>query len=157
MTPPSSPNPTPLEVPRTELPRSLTITVGIVCGMFAAVITQILLARRGIELAGVWRDLLTARGLQLRSAGAWWLMAASAFVFGAAVAGALSRLPLPWVRLRAVRWLAGAAAVYALAHVGHSAALGSGGGVAVHVTASLAALCAAALMALFGAYFAAKR
>ena len=117
------------------MPRHLAITVAVVCGMFAALIAQILLASRGIELAGVWRDLLSARGLQLRSAGAWWLMAASAFVFGAAVAGALSRLPLPWVRLRALRWVAGAAVVFALAHVGHSAALNSGGSVAVHVAA----------------------
>ncbi len=154
----TSPTPAPVqEVPRTDLPRALTISVGVVCGMFAAVITQVLLARRGIELAGVWRDLLSARGLQLRSAGAWWLMAASAFVIGAVVAGVLSRLPLPWVRFRFLRWLAGAALVFALAHVGHSAAFSAGKGVAVHVTASLAALCAAALMALFGAYFGAKR
>jgi hypothetical protein len=145
------------EVPRTELPRPLVITVAMVGGLFAPLIAQILLARRGIELASVGRDLLSARGPQLRSAGAWWLMAASAFVIGAAIAGALSRLPLPWVRLRPLRWIAGGVLVFALAHVGHSAALNEGANVTVHVTASFVALCAAALMALFGAYFAAKR
>ena len=71
--------------------------------MFAALIAQILLASRGIELAGVWRDLFSARGLQLRSAGAWWLMAASAFVIGAAVAG---RLEPPAAAVGAVSLLA---------------------------------------------------
>jgi hypothetical protein len=151
------PPPPAKEVPRTELPRALAITAAVLCGMFAALVAQILLARRGIELAGVWRDLFSARGLQLRSAGVWWLMAAAAFLIGAAVAGVLSRLPLPWVRFRLLRWIAGAALVIALAHVGHSAALQAGANITVHVTASFAALCAAVLMALFGAYFAAKR
>ena len=72
--------------------------------------------------------------------------------------GALSRLPLPWYRFRLLRWLASAALVFGLAHVGHSAALQSAAGnVSVHVAATFAALCAAALMALFGAYFALKR
>lgn len=145
------------DVPRTELPLAASLTAAVVCGMFAALVAQIVLASRGVELSGVWRDLLSARGLQLRSAGAWWLMAASAFLVGAVVAGLLTRLPLPWVRLRLVRWLAGAGLVFALAHVGHSASLASDASVTVHVVASLAALLAAALMALFGAYFAAKR
>jgi hypothetical protein len=145
------------EVPRTELPRALAVTVAVVCGMFAALVAQVLLARYGIELAGVWRDLLSPRGLQLRSAGAWWLMAASAFLVGAAVAGALTRLPLPWVRLRALRWIVGTGLVFALAHVGHSAASNPDLGVMQHVATSGAALSAAALMALFGGYFAAKR
>jgi len=145
------------ELPRTELPPALTLAVGTTCGVLAAMVAQILLARRGIELAGVWRDLVSARGLHLRAAGAWWIMAASAFLVGAAAAGALSRAPLPWVRFRPLRWIAGAAMVFALAHIAHSAALASGSAVGVHVAASLAALCAAALMALFGAYFAARR
>ena len=73
-----------------------------------------------------WRELIAARGLQLRAAGAWWSMAASALLAGAAVAAALSRFPLPWLRLRALRWIAGAALVFALAHVGHSAAMKAG-------------------------------
>ena len=111
----------------------------------------IMLSSGGIELAGVWREILSAKGLQLRAAGAWWLMAASAFLVGAAVTGALSRLPLPWHRFRLLRWLAGGVLVFGLAHVGHAAALKSTGGVNIHTAATFAALCAAALMALFGA------
>lgn len=142
---------------RTDVPWVLALSAGVVCGVLAAMVAQILLARRGIELAGVWRDLIASRGLQLRSAGAWWIMAASALLAGAAVTAVLSRCPLPWLRLRALRWIAGAALVFAFAHVGHSAALKAGGSVGAHAGASLAALLAAALMALFGAYFAVRR
>src|SRR5688572_6336163 len=145
------------ELPRTELPRVLTLATGVTCGVLAAMAALIVLSRGGIELAGVWREILSAKGLQLRAAGAWWLMAASAFLVGAAVTGALSRLPLPWHRFRLLRWLAGAVLVFGLAHVGHAAALKSGASVNFHVAATFAALCAAVLMALFGAYFALKR
>jgi hypothetical protein len=78
-------------------------------------------------------------------------------VAGAVVAGVLSRCPLPWLRFRVLRWFAGGALVFALAHVGHGAALKSAGMIGAQVAGSFAALCAAALMALFGAYFAARR
>jgi hypothetical protein len=145
------------ELPRTELPRALTIATGVTCGVLAAMAALIVLSRGGVELAGIWRELVTSKGLQLRAAGAWWLMAASAFLVGAAVTGALSRLPLPWHRFRMLRWLLGAALVFGLAHVGHSAALKSAGSANFHVAATFAALFAAALMAVFGAYFALKR
>src|SRR4051812_44590519 len=102
---------------RTQLPHALALAVGATCGVLAAMVTQILLARRGIDLAGVWHALLSARGLQLKAAGAWWMMAASGFIVGAVVAGVLSRASLPWVRLRALRWIAAAVVVAALAHV----------------------------------------
>ena len=145
------------ELPHTDLPRILTVATGVTCGVLAAMAALIMLSGAGIELAGVWRELLAAKGLQLRAAGAWWLMAASAFLVGAAVTGALSRLPLPWHRFRLLRWAAGAALVFGLAQVGHAAALTSGSSTAIHTAATFAALCAAALMALFGAYFAVKR
>ena len=145
------------ELPRTEVPRALVLVTATTCGVLAAIAAQIVLAQRGIELAGVWRELLSARGLQLRAAGAWWGMAASAFLAGAVVAAALSRFPLPWLRFRLLRWIAGGLLVAALAHIGHAAAMKAGIAVGIHAAASFAAVCAAAAMALFGAYFAAKR
>jgi hypothetical protein len=142
---------------RTDLPRPLALATGIVCGVLAAMVAQILLSRRGIDLAAVWRDLIATRGLHLRAAGAWWIMAASALLVGAVVAAVVSRCPLPWLSFRALRWIAGMALVFGLAHVGHSAAIKAGGSIGSHVGASFAALLAAALMALFGAYFAARR
>jgi hypothetical protein len=73
------------------------------------------------------------------------------------VAAALSRFPLPWLRFRLLRWIAGAALVGVLAHIGHAAAMKAGVAVGIHAAASVAAVVAAALTALFGAYFAAKR
>ena len=96
------------ELPRTEVPRALVLVTATTCGVLAAIAAQIVLAQRGIELAGVWREVVAARGFHLRAAGAWWMMAASALLVGAAVAGALSRFPLPWLRLRLLRWIAGA-------------------------------------------------
>ncbi len=111
------------EVPRTEWPRALLYGAGITCGVLAAMAVQIVLSRMGIELAGVWRDLFSSRALQLRSAGAWWLIAGSALVVSALVSAILHRLPLPWHRFRALRWLLGAGIVLALAEIGHSASL----------------------------------
>ncbi len=145
------------ELPRTELPRSLIYVTAMTCGVLAAMTAQIVLARNGIEISAVWRNLLSAEALQLRSAGVWWLMAAAAFLGGTAVAGALSRLPWPWHRLRLVRWVLGAAIVFALAEAGHQAATASTQPLGAHLAVSLLALCAAALIAQFGAYFAVKR
>lgn len=145
------------ELPRTRLARPLIYVAAMTCGVLAAMATQILLARSGVELAGAWRSLFTTQALQTRAAGAWWLMAGAAFLTGAIVAGALSRLPLPWRQLRLVRWVIGAAVVYALAEAGHLATLAPGQSVSGHTAASLAALSAAALVAQFGAYFSVKR
>jgi putative exporter of polyketide antibiotics len=84
-------------------------------------------------------------------------MAGAAFLTGAIVAGALSRLPLPWRRLRLARWVLGAAIVYALAEAGHLATLAPNQSAPGHAAASIAALAAAALVAQFGAYFSVKR
>lgn len=144
------------ELPRTDVPRPLVLIVATTCGVLAAIAAQIVLAQRGIELAGVWREFLSARGVQLRAAGAWWIMAASALLAGALVAGWLSRFPLPWLSFRLPRWIIGAVLVGLLAHIGHGAAMKDGIAVGIHAAASFAALCAAAPTALFGAYFAAK-
>ena len=93
------------ELPRTDLPRASVYATGVACGVLAAIAVQILLSRAGIELSGVWRNLLSAQALQLRSAGAWWLMAGSAFLASALVVAALSRLPLPWHSFRLLRWI----------------------------------------------------
>jgi hypothetical protein len=144
------------ELPRTEVPRALVLITATTCGVLAAIAAQIVLAQRGIELSGMWRE-IAGKGVHLRAAGAWWMMPGAALLVGATVAGALSRYPLPWLGFRLLRWIAGAALVAGLAHVGHAAAMKEGISVGIHAAASFAAVCAAALTALFGAYFAAKR
>jgi hypothetical protein len=145
------------ELPRTPIPRPSIYMTAMTCGVLASMMAQIVLADRGIEISSVWRDLLSADALHLSSAGVWWLMAAAAFLCGAVVAGALSRLPLPWHRLRLIRWIIGAAIVYGLAEIGHQAGALASEAPGAHLAVSLVALLAAALMAQFGAYFAVKR
>ena len=151
------------ELPRIELPRSLVHVTSITCGVLAAIAVQILLGRAGIELADTWHTVMSTQALLLRSAGPWWLIIGSAFLASAIVAAALSRLPLPWNRFRTVRWVIAAVIVYALTEVGHMASAAvshsadgahNGG---THAAATLATLGAAALVALFGSYFAFKR
>ena len=139
-----------------ELSRTLVYVTGMTCGLFAAIAAEILLRRTGIEIADTWRSLASGQSLQMRAASVFWLMIGSAFVVSAVVAAALSRLPPPWLRLRTLRWLTSAVIVFALAEVGHIAAITVGHGGGAHTAMSMVALVAAALVALFGAYFATR-
>jgi len=145
------------ELPRTQLPRPLIYVTAVACGVFAAMAMQILLRAAAIDLAASWQTLFSAQALQLRSAGPWWLMIGGGFLIGAATAAALSRLPLPWHRLRLLRWLLSALLVAGLAEVGHLASKVPAASGGAHLAVSLAALGGAALMALFGAHFAIRR
>jgi len=140
---------------QTELPRTLVYVTSMTCGVLAAIAAEILLRRTGVEVADTWRS-LAAGQLQMRAVSVFWLMIGSAFVVSAVVAAALSRLPPPWLRLRTLRWLASAVLVFALAEVGHIAATTVGHGGGAHTAMSMAGLAAAALVALFGAYFATR-
>ena len=110
--------------------RALVYVTGMTCGVLAAIAAEILLRRTGVEIADTWRSLASGQSLQMRAVSVFWLMIGSAFVVSAVVAAALSRLPPPWLRLRTLRWLASAVLVFALAEVGHIAAItaGHGGG-----------------------------
>ncbi len=141
-----------------ELPRVLIYAVALTCGVLTALAVQICLSRAGYDPVAKWQDLFAAKGLQLRAAGPWWAIAGAAFIASGASAAALSRLPLPWRRLRALRWTLAAASVFGLAHIGHwAAALPNASTPAgASVAASLAVLFIAALMSLLGAYFTAR-
>jgi hypothetical protein len=141
----------------TDIPRGLIYTSALTCGVLAALALQIYLNRAGFDLVGLWGNLLSAKALQLRTAGPWWATAGLAFLVSGATAAVLSRAPLPWRRFRLLRWLAGAGIVALLADVGHMAAAPEGVSVGGNVAATLGALGLAALMALFGAYFTVRR
>jgi hypothetical protein len=145
------------EISEVPLPASLIYSTALTCGMLAAIAAQIQLNRAGFDLIGLWQNLFSTRAMQLRTAGPWWAIAGSAFIVGGITAAALSRLSLPWRRLRLLRWAAGAAIVFVLADIGqHSAGL-AGVDAGANVIASFAALVIAALMALGGAYFTVRR
>ena len=139
-----------------ELSRALVYVTGMTCGVLAAIAAEILLRRTGVQIADTWRSFASGQSLQIRAVSVFWLMIGSAFVVSAVVAAALSRLPPPWLRLRTLRWLAGAVLVFALAEAGHIAAITVGHGGGAHTAMSMVALAAAALVALFGAYFATR-
>jgi hypothetical protein len=145
------------EASRIYLPRALLFGTGITGGVLAAIAVMILFGRAGFDPAGLWRDLLAGQPPQTRTVSGWWALAGTAFVVSAAVTAVLSRLPLPWLRLRLLRWLLGGAIVFGLADVGHQASESLTGHGGAQVAATLAALVIAVLTALFGAYFTVRR
>jgi hypothetical protein len=141
------------ELPELELPRSLIFTSALTCGVLAALVVQIQLSRAGMDVT----RLLQNPSSTLRMAGPWWAIAGSAFIASGAVAAALSRFPPPWRSFRLLRWILGGIIVFGLAHAGHAGAAPVETGAGMQVGASLAALCVAVLMAMFGAYFTVRR
>ena len=147
-----------MQNPTRELPGILIYSAALTFGVLAALAVQTWFSGAGFDPIGMWRDVFSAKALQLRAAGPWWAMAGAAFIASGTTAAALSRLPPPWRRFRALRWLLAATLVFGLAHIGHSAAsAGTAAHAGANVAVSLAALFIAALMALLGAYFTARR
>ena len=139
------------------MPRVLIYATAVTCGVLAALALEIYLGRVGFDFVGLWGNLFSTRAMQLRTAGPWWAIAVAAFIASGAVAAALSRLPPPWRRFRLLRWLAGALVVLVLADLGHSAAMPAAVPAGTQVAAGFGALAVAAVMALCGAYFTARR
>src|SRR5271166_185695 len=145
------------ELSGAPLPVTLVYGTALTCGVLAAIAVQIQLSRAGFDFISLWQNLFSSRAMQLRTAGPWWAIAGMAFIVSGAVAAALSRVTLPWRRLRLLRWAAGAVVVFLLADIGHHAAALPPAGAAANTAASLAVLMIAALMALCGAYFTVRR
>jgi len=141
--------------PHTELPRVLIYAVALTVGVIAALAVQIWLASAGYEPAATWQQVFSTKA-QLRTAGPWWAIAGAAFIAAGLCGAALSHMARPW-RFRTLRWIAAVLAIFALAHVGHLSATGTGGNPARQMAAGLAALAIASLMALLGAYFTVRR
>ncbi len=130
-------------------------TVAVMSGMATALVTQVALAGYGIELAGLWRNLLGSHQAQLRSALAWWMIAGAAFVGGFVVAFVMSRFD--WLYLRFLRgWLL-ALLTIGLALAARDLPRSEGLTAGAYVFLSAASLVVAFVMAGFGAYFALRR
>jgi hypothetical protein len=145
------------EPSRAALPPALIYAAATTCGVLAALALQIHLSSAGFDLAGLWENLFASGARQLRTAGPWWGIVGVAFVTGGMAAAALSRFPPPWQRFRLLRWVVGAVIVLALAQIGHPSAPPEAVGAGVNVAVSFLALVVAAVMALLGAYVAARR
>jgi hypothetical protein len=140
-----------------SLSPTLIYATALTCGVMAAIGLQVYLNRAGYDLVSLWQNLLSPRAMQLRTAGPWWGIAGVAFIVSGVTAAALSRLPLPWRRLRLLRWAAGAVIVFVLADLGHSSAGTVHVDAGANAFATLGALALAAFMGLCGAYFTARR
>lgn len=137
--------------------KMLTYATAVTCGVLAALALQIYLSGRGFDLGALWENLLSGKAREPRTTGPWWAVAGMAFVVSGATAAALVRRPFPWRRFRPLRWVLGALIVLLLAHIGHSEAAGSETlGLGADLAVRLAALGLVALIAMLGAYLAAR-
>jgi hypothetical protein len=143
--------------PNPALPRALPLLAGLTVGVLLTLALQVLLNAHGFQIAEVWRDVAASGSLRVRAAMVWWVIAGSALVAGLATAAVLGALPPPSYGLRLPRWMLAALAVFGLAHVAHGAAPPDLVSAPIHLLATTAATCFAALMASFGAYFALRR
>jgi len=141
-----------------EFPGVLIYAAALTSGVLAALAVQIWFSASGFDPGAALQNLFSAKTLQLRAAGPWWAIAGAAFVASGAMAAALSRLPLPWHRLRVLRWILAGVALFGLSQIGHLTAPGNGHASAgAAVLANFAVIALAAAMALLGAYFTARR
>ena len=124
-------------------------------GMMVAMIVEITLARRGMELMGVWQALLRGGGRQLHAALAWWAITGIAFIASFAIAAVTSRIS--WLYFRSLRWVAAGVLALALATIANEAPLSAPGAAGAQALATFTALLAAMMMAWFGAFFAVRR
>jgi len=142
--------------PQPPLPRALVFWAGVTCGVLATLALQIQLNQRGIELDAIWREFAAGRGMPLRLALVWWVIAGTAFLVAAATAAALNRWPPPWHSWTAVRRIVALAIVIGLGEIARRAGLPEHGNSGLYVASSLTAAGVATLMAMFGAFFAVR-
>ena len=137
--------------------KMLAYAGAVTSAMLAALALQIYLSGAGFGLGALWDNLVSAKPRELRTTGPWWAIAGMAFVVSGATAAALVRLPFPWRRFRPLRWVLGGLIVLLLGHIGHTAGAGSHAlGLGADLAVRLTALGLAALIAIFGAYLAAR-
>jgi hypothetical protein len=131
------------------------LVAAVTVGVMVAMIVDIYLARRGMELTGAWQGLLRRGGTQMHAALAWWAITGAAFLASFVIAAMMSRFT--WLYFRSLRWVAAAALVLALAAIGDEAPLAAPDAAGPHALATFAALVVAMMMAGFGAFFAVRR
>lgn len=135
----------------------MPLLAGLTGAVFLTLAAQVLLGNNGMQISAVWQNAASGGALNLRAALVWWVIAGSALVAGAAIAGVLVRTPAPWSGLRAVRWTLAGLGLLVLAHVAHGLTPPEHVSPLTQWLTSLAAIVLAALMGAFGAVFALKR
>jgi hypothetical protein len=135
--------------------RPALLVAAVAGGVMAAMIAEIMLARRGLVLTGAWHGLTRGGGTPMHAALVWWAITGAAFIASFIIAATTSRFA--WLYFRSLRGVAAAALVLALATIGGETPLAAAGTAGAHALATFAALAVAMLMAGFGAFFAVRR
>lgn len=139
----------------TFFPRRLILAGAMVSGVLLALAVHMLVARYGLNLAGLWRS--DSRDfMPVGAAIAWWLIATVAFSGGYFTAGLMHSAVSGQIPQRMRQFLV-AVGVLLLAGAGQAAAAPSSGSTISGMIAGFAALCLGALMAFCGAYFALRK
>lgn len=136
---------------------ALPLLVGLTAGLLAALVVDVQLAARHMSVATVWSQLGSGEQVRFASASALWAIAGIAFVVGAATSALLGKYPAPWRDQRVLRWIIGTLILFGLAHVAHGVEAPHGVGPGTVSLAEISAIAIAAVMALFGAFFARPR
>lgn len=135
----------------------MPLLAGLTGAVFLTLAIQVLLGNAGMQISAVWQNAASGGALNLRAALVWWVIAGSALIAGAAVAGILVRNPAPWSGFRSLRWIIAALGLLALAHIAHGLTPPEHVNPLTLWLTSLAGIALAALMGGFGAVFALKR
>jgi hypothetical protein len=136
---------------------ALPLLVGLTAGVLAALAVDVQLAAKDMSVATAWSQLVGGEQMRFASASALWAVAGIAFVAGAITAALLGKYPPPWRDQRVLRWIIGTLILFGLAHVAHGVSTPHGVEPGIAVVAEMSAIAIAAIMALFGAFFARPR
>jgi len=136
---------------------ALPLLVGLTAGVLAALVVDVQLAAKDMSVATAWSQLVGGEPVRFASASALWAIAGIAFVAGAITAALLGKYPPPWRDQRVLRWIVGVLILFGLAHVAHGVSTPHGIEPGSAALAEISAIAVAAIMALFGAFFARPR
>jgi len=133
-----------------RIPRELLFAAAATCGLLMALAVHIITSRLGLGLASAWREEGVSSLDPLRSALAWWLIAAAGG-FGGFASAVLMVDPPRRGRARAlVEWVAALAFLILLAGAEHYGTGEVGIGAKASLNAGFAALSLGALTACIG-------
>jgi hypothetical protein len=136
------------------LPRELLAAAAITCGLLLALAVHIITSRLGLGLASAWREAGLSPTDQLRSAIAWWMIAAAGGFGGFASAVLLADPPRRTLPRTILEWTAAVAFLLLLAGAEHYGTGEVGIGTNAKLMAGLIALTEGALMAALGTFLA---
>jgi hypothetical protein len=140
-----------------NLPRTLLFTAAMTGGVLVALAVHIITSRLGMGLGSPWRELFPTPGDQLRSALAWWLIAAAAGVASFIAAMLLTDPPARTRWRTIVEWGVGGAFLFLLVGSQHYGTGEVGIPTKIKLLAGLTALTLGAVMAFCGTFFALRR